>query len=112
MLARLAFNLPQICRLGCVQLLVKLRRKLKGMAWAKNMSNSAAGHDLNLSAAKPQFNGKLNGLAAPNLQTTKPKWNEMLLFSLSLSFFFFLSHSLSLSRLSSSSDPGKLCVIA
>lgn len=63
------------------------------MAWAKNMSNSAAGHDLNLSAAKPQFNGKLNGLAAPNLQTTKPKWNEMLLFlvsSFSLSLPSFL----------------------
>lgn len=64
------------------------------MAWAKNMSNSAAGHDLNLSAAKPQFNGKLNGLAAPNLQTTKPKWNEMLpflvsSFSLSLPIFSF-----------------------
>lgn len=63
------------------------------MAWAKNMSNSAAGHDLNLSAAKPQFNGKLNGLAAPNLQTTKPKWNEMLPFLVS-SFPALPSHFL------------------
>lgn len=90
------------------------------MAWAKNMSNSAAGHDLNLSAAKPQFNGKLNGLAAPNLQTTKPKWNEMLPFSFLSSFFFALPSHFLFSLLpfdcqqgrQSSSDPAKLCVIA
>jgi len=42
--------------------------KVEGVAAAKDVSDSTAGHDLNLSTAKPQFNGQLDGLTAPDLQ--------------------------------------------
>jgi len=65
----------QIGFLGRAQLLVLvgLRWEVEGVAPPEDVSDSTAGHDLNLSTAKPQFNGQLDGLAAPDLQRNTEK---------------------------------------